>query len=146
MWPSLPALLASRQVKDPEARIPAPSWEVQSCICLGVTVCRTRADARLAGGGGGLRLKAPPRKSSTQSPGGGVRRGALGGTSDYAVPGSPPTGHRTGHWARADMEDSSTAAMRLPSPETSFLSRILPTHTTLTTPRPQVILGGYTEA
>ena len=97
-------------------------------------------------GGGGLRLKAPPRKSSTQSPGGGVRRGALGGTSDYAVPGSPPTGHRTGHWARADMEDSSTAAMRLPSPETSFLSRILPTHTTLTTPRPQVILGGYTEA
>lgn len=50
VWPSLPALLASQQVKDPEARIPAPSREVQSRICLGVTVCRTGGDACLAGG------------------------------------------------------------------------------------------------
>lgn len=147
VWPSLPALLASRQVKDPEARIPAPSWEVQPRICLGVTVCRSRGDARLAGGVEGSDSTRPhPERAARRALG-------VGWDGAHSVPpptmqclAHRPTGRRMGHWARADMEDSTAAAMQLPSPATSFLSGILPTHTTLATPRPQVILGGYTDA
>jgi len=62
--------------------------------------------------------------------------GGTGRTPTTQCPAHGPTGRHTGRWARADTEDSTATTMRLPSPAASFLSGILPTHTTLTTPRP----------
>lgn len=136
VWPSLPALLASRQVKGPEAHNPAPSWEVQSRVCLGVTICRTGGDACLVGGVEGSDSTRPhPERAARRA----LQVGWDGAHSvappTTQCPAHWPTGRRTGRWAHADMEDSTATAMWLPSPAASFLSGILPTHTTFATLR-----------
>ena len=121
VWPSLPALLTC---KDPGARIPASTWEVQPGICLACHRLQNRRKRHLVGvGGSGCDTPLPERAARRALRAGAAQR-------SLRLPSAParlPAAHRTGPpICVADMEDGTATARRLLLQRQAFLLESTP--------------------